>query len=100
MNDYDVVVNGVAHMLDRYQDRLVVTELDANEPVADVVDIALTCIGPRRQGACLVVLGALECAAYPRSGPILRAGGNVKGRVAIAERRPEGAPLTSPTGRR
>lgn len=41
VNDYDVVVNGVAHMLDRYQDRLVVTELDANEPVADVVDIAL-----------------------------------------------------------
>src|SRR5664279_524720 len=41
VNDYDVVVNGVAHMLDRYQDRLVVTELDANEPVAQVVDIAL-----------------------------------------------------------
>jgi DNA-binding NarL/FixJ family response regulator len=41
VNDYDVVVNGVAHMLDRYQDRLLVTELDANEPVEQVVDIAL-----------------------------------------------------------
>lgn len=41
VNDYDVVVNGVAHMLDRYQDDLVVVELDANEPVAESVDIAL-----------------------------------------------------------
>jgi DNA-binding NarL/FixJ family response regulator len=41
VNDYDVVVNGVAHMLDRYQDDILVVELDANEPVAEVVDVAL-----------------------------------------------------------
>ena len=41
VNDYDVVVNGVARMLERYQDRVVVIELDANEPVAEIVDIAL-----------------------------------------------------------
>ena len=34
---------------------------------------------PRRQGACLVFMGALECAAYPRSGPILRTGGECQG---------------------
>lgn len=41
VNDYDVVVQGVAHMLDQYQDRVVVAELDTNLPVADVVDIVL-----------------------------------------------------------
>jgi DNA-binding NarL/FixJ family response regulator len=41
VDDYDVVVAGVAHMLDRYRDRVVVAELDANKPVEDVVDIVL-----------------------------------------------------------
>ena len=41
VNDYDVVLAGLAHMLERYRDRLVVAELDANEPVADAVDIVL-----------------------------------------------------------
>jgi len=41
VDDYDVVLIGVAHMFDRYRDRVVVAEIDANEPVADVVDIAL-----------------------------------------------------------
>ena len=41
MDDYDVVVAGVAHMLDGYRDRVVVAELDSNQPVDDVVDIAL-----------------------------------------------------------
>jgi len=41
VDDYDVVVAGVAHMLDRYRDRVVVAELDSNQPVDDVVDIAL-----------------------------------------------------------
>ena len=42
------------------------------------------------------VEGVLDSAAYPRSGRILRSVGDVKGRVAIAERRPEGPPLTCP----
>ena len=41
VDDYDVVVLGVAHMLDPYQDRVRITELDTNEPVADIVDIVL-----------------------------------------------------------
>ncbi len=41
VDDYDVVLRGVAHMFDQYRDRVVVAELDANEPVDDVVDIVL-----------------------------------------------------------
>ena len=41
VNDYEVVVAGVAHLLDRYRDRVVVAEVDLTEPVAEDVDIAL-----------------------------------------------------------
>jgi len=41
VDDYDVVVAGVAHMLASYRDRVVVAELDSNQPMDDVVDIAL-----------------------------------------------------------
>ncbi|MBV9089162.1 MAG: response regulator transcription factor [Mycobacteriaceae bacterium] len=41
VDDYDVVVVGVANMLNAYRDRVVVAELDSNEAVADGVDIAL-----------------------------------------------------------
>jgi len=41
VDDYDVVLIGLAHMFDRYPDRIVVAELDANEPVTDPVDIVL-----------------------------------------------------------
>jgi DNA-binding NarL/FixJ family response regulator len=41
VNDYDVVVTGVAHMLDRYADRVVVAELDTNRGVREVVDVVL-----------------------------------------------------------
>jgi DNA-binding NarL/FixJ family response regulator len=41
VDDYDVVLAGVAKMLDRYRDRVVVAEIDANEPLKDTVDIAL-----------------------------------------------------------
>ena len=41
VDDYDVVVMGVANMLDRYRDRLVVAELDSTMPVEDTVDIVL-----------------------------------------------------------
>ena len=33
VDDYDVVVIGLAHLFDAYQDRIVVAELDTNEPV-------------------------------------------------------------------
>jgi DNA-binding NarL/FixJ family response regulator len=41
VDDYDVVLTGVAHMLDPYRDRILVAEIDANRPLADSVDIAL-----------------------------------------------------------
>ncbi|MFD1824418.1 MULTISPECIES: response regulator transcription factor [Mumia] len=41
VDDYDVVVIGVANMLEPYRDRVVVAELDTNLPVEDGVDIAL-----------------------------------------------------------
>jgi DNA-binding NarL/FixJ family response regulator len=41
VNDYDVVLQGLARMLDRYRDRVVVVELDANMGVEDVADIVL-----------------------------------------------------------
>jgi DNA-binding NarL/FixJ family response regulator len=41
VDDYDVVLMGVAKMFDGYRDRVVVAELDSNEPVVDAVDIVL-----------------------------------------------------------
>jgi DNA-binding NarL/FixJ family response regulator len=41
VDDYDVVVMGVANILEQYRDRVVVAELDANTGVHDVVDIVL-----------------------------------------------------------
>jgi len=41
VDDYDVVLIGVANIIDRYRDRVIVAEIDSNEPVDDVVDIVL-----------------------------------------------------------
>jgi DNA-binding NarL/FixJ family response regulator len=41
VDDYDVVVIGLAHLFDPYRDRIVVAELDTNQPVIDDVDVAL-----------------------------------------------------------
>jgi DNA-binding NarL/FixJ family response regulator len=41
IDDYDVVLTGVASMLDPYRDRVLVAEIDANTPLHDTVDIAL-----------------------------------------------------------
>ena len=41
IDDYDVVVTGVARMLDPYRDRVLVAEIDTNEPLHDTVDVAL-----------------------------------------------------------
>jgi DNA-binding NarL/FixJ family response regulator len=41
VDDYDVVLAGLAHMFDRYRDRIVVCEIDANAALDDQVDIVL-----------------------------------------------------------
>jgi DNA-binding NarL/FixJ family response regulator len=41
VDDYDVVVIGLANMLEPYRDRIVVAELDTNQPVTDPVDLVL-----------------------------------------------------------
>src|SRR3954452_17441887 len=41
IDDYDVVLTDIATMLDPYRDRVLVAEIDANEPLHDTVDIAL-----------------------------------------------------------
>lgn len=41
VDDYDVVLGGLAHILAAYRDRVVITEIDANKPLAEDVDIAL-----------------------------------------------------------
>lgn len=41
VDDYDVVLTGVARMLDPYRDRVLVAEIDAGEGVRDSVDIVL-----------------------------------------------------------
>jgi DNA-binding NarL/FixJ family response regulator len=41
VDDYDVVVKGVANMLDPYRDRIVIAELDSTMPVQDTVDVVL-----------------------------------------------------------
>jgi DNA-binding NarL/FixJ family response regulator len=41
VDDYDIVVMGVAHILQQYQDRVVIAELDTNRAVSDMVDIVL-----------------------------------------------------------
>lgn len=41
VDDYDVVLIGVANMFERYRDRVVVAEIDANKGVVDDVDIVL-----------------------------------------------------------
>jgi DNA-binding NarL/FixJ family response regulator len=41
VNDYDVVLEGVARMLDRYRGRVLIAEIAANTSVDDTVDVAL-----------------------------------------------------------
>ena len=41
VDDYDVVVVGLAHLFDPYRDRIVIAELATNEPVLDDVDVVL-----------------------------------------------------------
>jgi len=41
IDDYDVVIAGVAHMFDSYRDRVEIVEMVAGEPVSVDVDVAL-----------------------------------------------------------
>ena len=41
VNDYDIVVMGIAHILQQYRDRVVIAELDTNVAVSDMVHIVL-----------------------------------------------------------
>jgi DNA-binding NarL/FixJ family response regulator len=41
VDDYDIVLVGLAQLLDGYRERVVVAEIDSNEPVVDRVDIVL-----------------------------------------------------------
>jgi DNA-binding NarL/FixJ family response regulator len=41
VDDYDVVLVGLAHMFDDYSDRVVITEIDANTPVEHYADIVM-----------------------------------------------------------
>jgi DNA-binding NarL/FixJ family response regulator len=41
VDDYDVVLLGLAHMFDQYSDRVEVVEIDAEEPLRDVIDIVM-----------------------------------------------------------
>ncbi|HEX5907875.1 MAG TPA: hypothetical protein VFY56_12720 [Propionibacteriaceae bacterium] len=54
VNDYDIVVMGIAHILQQYQDRVVIAELDTNVAVSDTVDVVLSgaALGERQVGRC------------------------------------------------
>ncbi|WP_396643332.1 DNA-binding response regulator [Microbacterium sp.] len=41
VDDYDVVLKGLAHLFDEYRDRVLVAEIDANRGVSDSVDVVL-----------------------------------------------------------
>jgi hypothetical protein len=42
VDDYDIVVMGLEHILDQYHDRVVIAELDTNVSVSDLVDLSLS----------------------------------------------------------
>jgi len=41
VDDYDVVLTGLAHLFDRYRERIVVSEINANADLKDTIDIVL-----------------------------------------------------------
>jgi len=41
VDDYDIVLKGLAHMFDHYRDRVLVAEIDANTGLSDRTDIVL-----------------------------------------------------------
>lgn len=63
VNDYEIVVKGLARMFDSYTDRIEIVELDANSTVAQPVDIALYDTFGQPQGGQAAVA---ELMANPR----------------------------------
>ena len=89
VNDYDVVVAGVARMLDGYSDRVFVAELDTNEDVEDVVDVVLydNFAQPEADRDEVDTLVANPRAARRRRRPVRRCGSRLRrpaGRCARA----------------
>ncbi|NYJ73265.1 response regulator transcription factor [Allobranchiibius huperziae] len=41
VDDYDVVLLGVAKIIDQYRDRVIIAEIDTNQPLRDTVDVVL-----------------------------------------------------------
>ncbi|WP_347813677.1 response regulator transcription factor [Allobranchiibius sp. GilTou38] len=41
VDDYDVVLLGVAKIIDQYRDRVIIAEIDTNQPLKDTVDVVL-----------------------------------------------------------
>ncbi|MWV48697.1 DNA-binding response regulator [Rathayibacter sp. VKM Ac-2803] len=41
VDDYDVVLTGLAHMFDHYRDRILIAEINANTSLSDSIDIVL-----------------------------------------------------------
>ena len=41
VNDYEIVVMGIAQILEQYRDRVVIAELDTNQAQSDMVDIVV-----------------------------------------------------------
>jgi DNA-binding NarL/FixJ family response regulator len=41
VDDYDIVLKGLAHLFDEYRDRVVVAEIDANVTMSESVDVVL-----------------------------------------------------------
>ena len=41
VDDYDIVLKGLAHMFDHYRDRVLVVEIDANANLSDLADVVL-----------------------------------------------------------
>jgi DNA-binding NarL/FixJ family response regulator len=39
IDDYDIVVMGIAHILEQYRNRVVIAELDTNQALSDTVDM-------------------------------------------------------------
>ena len=70
VDDYDVVLIGLAHLFDSYRDRILVAEIDANAKLDDPVDIVLydSFAQPESDGAEIGVLvassGARQVVVY------------------------------------
>ena len=41
VDDYDVVLTGLAHLFDAHRDRVIVSEIDANSDLSDTIDVVL-----------------------------------------------------------